>query len=127
MEKSSSTTQTGGSILFMECLWSSNYKSRTKRTFARTNLSVTFLIDPGDVLSIGVLVVSRAGKSQTDRIQKRIFAERLEQAIYGTIFHHSGDNFLVSMSRDEDNRDSVSVSFQFPLQFGTTHSRHSYV
>ena len=55
-------------------------------------------------------------KGQTDRIQKRIFAERFEQAIHGSVCHHPGDCILINMGGDENDRDFGPLTHQLPLQ-----------
>src|ERR1700757_3874619 len=58
--------------------------------------------------------VRLARKGQTDRIQKSIFAERLQQAIHGSVCVHPGDYILITIGGDENNRDFGPLTHPAP-------------
>jgi hypothetical protein len=72
----------------------------------------------------GVLVHT---KRSIEGLEQSRVAERLEQAFDRTLFDQPLANHRISVSRNEDNRNRLSLAHQFPLKIGPGHPRHSDV
>ncbi len=57
--------------------------------------------------------------------EQRFLAEGFEQAINGALGEHSRADVLISMGRDEHDRDVTSTAGQLPLQVWPPHARHA--
>ena len=63
-------------------------------------------------------------ESRIQRCNHGFVAERLEQALDGTLFDESLTQVLVPSCGDEDNRHRLSAPCQFLLQLGSGHTGH---
>jgi hypothetical protein len=66
-------------------------------------------------------------KCRIDRIEQSRVAEWLEQAFARTLFDQPLANQNICISRNEDDRNRLSPSSQFPLKIRSGHSRHGHV
>ena len=66
-------------------------------------------------------------KSRIERLTQSRVAERLEQALHGTLFEQAWTDGLISVSGDEDDRNLFPAKRQFPLEIGSGHARHGDV
>lgn len=71
--------------------------------------------------------LSVPGKSGVEGLKQSGVAERLEQAFYRALFDQPLANRRIGVSGDEDNRNRLSPSCQFPLKIRAAHSRHRNV
>ncbi len=69
--------------------------------------------------------ISLRVKCQINRLEQSRIAEWLEQAFHGTLFDQQPANNHISISRNEDDRNRSSSSYQFLLKIRPGHSRHS--
>ncbi len=66
-------------------------------------------------------------KCRINRIEQRRVAEWLEQAFARTLFDQPLPNQNICISRNEDDRNRLSPSSQFPLKVRSGHSRQGHV
>ena len=66
-------------------------------------------------------------KCRINRIEQSRVAEWLEQAFARTLFDQPLANEHICISRNEDDRNRLSPSYQFLLKIRPGHSRHSHV
>ena len=66
-------------------------------------------------------------KCRINRIEQSRVAEWLEQAFDRTLFDQPLANENICISRNEDDRNRLSPSYQFPLKIRSGHSRHGHV
>src|SRR5258705_8271958 len=66
-------------------------------------------------------------ESGVDCAQERFFAERFEQEIHCSLPKSPRARLLISMSRDEDDRDSALIGHQPTLKLEPVHSLHAHV
>ena len=64
-------------------------------------------------------------QSRLNRGKKGLFAKRLEETSHRAINHHPGERRLISMGRDENDRDRTGIRDQSPLEFRSTHAPQS--
>ena len=108
MESSSSTTQTGASILFMACLLGGRVTgTKSEKALCVGSLPLRTSYHSPLAHERQILLLPRKG--QADRIQQGIFAERLEQAVNRAFGHHPGDHILIPMGGNENNRDAAPI------------------
>jgi hypothetical protein len=66
-------------------------------------------------------------KCRINRIEQSRVAEWLEQAFARTLFDQPLANQTICVSRNEDDRNRLSPSYQFLLKIRSGHSRHGHV
>jgi len=66
-------------------------------------------------------------KCRINRLEQSRVAEWLEEAFHGTLFDEPLANQNICISRNEDDRNRKSPSYQFPLKIRPGHSRHGHV
>jgi hypothetical protein len=66
-------------------------------------------------------------KSGIERPEQSYVAEWLEQTRHGTLFEHARTGGLIPVSGDEDDRNLLPATHQFPLEIGSGHARHGDV
>jgi hypothetical protein len=66
-------------------------------------------------------------KCRINRIEQSRVAEWLEQAFARTLFDQPLANQNICISRNEDDRNRLSPSYQLPLKIRSGHSRHGHV
>lgn len=71
--------------------------------------------------------ISPRVKCRINRLEQSRVAEWLEQAFHGTLFDQPLANDHISISRNEDDRDPSSPSYQFLLKIRPGHPRHSNI
>jgi len=71
--------------------------------------------------------LSLRSKCRVKLLEQSRVAEWLEQAFHGALFNQPLANDHISISRNEDDRDRLSPSSQFPLKIRSGHSRHGHV
>src|SRR5579864_8852695 len=71
--------------------------------------------------------LSLRSKCRVKRLEKSRVAEWLENAFHGAVFNQPLANDHISVSRNEDDRDRLSPSYQFLLKIRPGHSRHSNI
>lgn len=62
-----------------------------------------------------------------NHLKQSCVAERLEQAFRRTLLDQPLPNDHISISRNEDDRDPLSLPYQFLLKIRPGHSRHSNI
>ena len=70
------------------------------------------------------MICSACSECEIERIEQGTIAERLEQALNGTLFDHSLPHGRVTLSGDVDDRDFFLAAAQFLLEFRPGHLRH---
>src|SRR3984885_15627417 len=70
--------------------------------------------------------VDRSARSKCfiERFKQSRLAERLEQALHGTLFEQACTDGLVCLSGDEDDRDFLPANRQLLWQIGSGHAGH---
>ena len=71
--------------------------------------------------------ISLRVKCGIHRLEQSRVAEWLEQAFHRTLFDQPLSNDHISISRNEDDRDRLSPSYQLLLKIRPGHSRHSNI
>ena len=70
------------------------------------DLAHRFSLLVGNIVGFG----SRHAERRVHGVQQRILSEGFEKAIHGTVSENAGANRLVTMRRNEDNRESSAGS-----------------
>src|SRR5712692_4580154 len=116
---------------------SNSSDSRTEMSSSTTN-TMGVACDLGDAFDwLGALAelmlisqlarISAHPKRGVERLNQGPLAERFEQALHGALFEHSRADGLISVSRDEDDRNILPAKLQFPLEIVSLHARHGDV
>ena len=71
--------------------------------------------------------LSLRSKSRVNCMEQSRVAEWLEQAFARTLFDQPLANQNICISRNEDDRNRLSPSYQFLLKIRSGHSRHGHV
>src|SRR6266404_7630573 len=66
-------------------------------------------------------------KCGIERLKQSRVAERLEQALHGTLFERAWTDGLICLSGDEDDRNLLPANPQLLLQIGSGHAGHDDV
>src|ERR1700676_2677650 len=66
-------------------------------------------------------------KCGVERLRQSRVAERLEQALHGTLFEQACTDGLICLSGDEDDRNLLPTRRQLLLQIGSGHAGHGDV
>src|ERR1700674_647016 len=66
-------------------------------------------------------------KCVIERLKQSRVAERLEQALHGTLFERVWTDGLICLSGDEDDRNLLPANRQLLLQIGSGHAGHGDV
>src|SRR5712664_4906497 len=70
---------------------------------------------------------SAHSKCGIERLKQSRVAERLEQALHGTLFERAWTDGLICLSGDEDDRNLLPASRQLLLKIGSGHAGHGDV
>src|SRR5580704_18128309 len=83
-----------------------------------------------DADGVGLIHVahrSAHSKSGIERLTQSRVAERLEQALHGTLFEQAWTDCFILVSGDEDDRNLFPANRQFPLEIRSGHAPHGDV
>src|SRR5712671_2956220 len=79
---------------------------------------------PTRKIAVNRLVHSKCG---IERVKQGRLAERLEQAVHGTLLEQAWTDGFVFVSGDEHDRNLLPAMLQFLLQIAPVHARHGDV
>src|SRR5215213_2224207 len=117
-------------------LISNSSDSRTEMSSSTTK-TIGLSCDSGDNLAVFISTpqcalasaahLSSFVKSCVERLKQSRLAEWLEKTLHGAAFEQARTHRLIRVSGDEDYRNLLLATRQFPLEVGAGHARHGDV